>query len=236
MELETQSATAAADVAAGEIDPKLRLDFYRRMLRIRMVEEAIADRYAEQEMRCPVHLSIGQEAIAVGVCSALEFRDYVMSTHRGHAHYLAKGGDLKALLAEIYGRATGCASGKGGSMHLVDLSVNMLGTTPIVGSTLPVAVGTAFATRMRHQDNITVVFFGEGATEEGVFAESINFAALKRLPVIFVCENNLYSVYTRSIRRFRSDSRRRATARGSPEPMASPPLPETATTLRKSLQ
>lgn len=166
------------------------------MLRIRMIEESIAERYAEQEMRCPVHLSIGQEAVAVGVCATLAPDDYVMSTHRAHAHYLAKGGNLKAMLAELYGRVTGCSSGKGGSMHLVDLSVNMLGSTPIVGSSLPVAVGTAFASWLRGEHRVTVVFFGEGTTEEGVFFECLNFAALKNLPVVFVCENNLYSVYS----------------------------------------
>ena len=178
------------------MDTQLRRDFFFRMLRIRMVEESIAERYAEQEMRCPVHLSIGQEAVAVGVCSALEPDDYLMSTHRAHAHYLAKGGDLKRMLAEIYGRATGCSSGKGGSMHLVDLSVNMLGSTPIVGSSLAVAVGTAFGSWLEGRNRLTAVFFGEGATEEGVFFEGLNFAALKRLPVVFVCENNLYSVYS----------------------------------------
>lgn len=173
-----------------------RLDLLRQMLRVRRVEEAIAQRYPEQQMRCPVHLSIGQEAVAVGVCAALEQRDYMMSTHRAHAHYLAKGGDLKAMLAEIYGKASGCASGRGGSMHLLDLSVNMLGSTPIVGNSLPVALGVAFASWLRSEDRVTVVFFGEGSTEEGVFAECVNFAALKKLPIVFVCENNLYSVYS----------------------------------------
>src|SRR5712691_7352858 len=124
------------------MDSDLRRELFRRMLRIRLIEESIAARYAEREMRCPVHLSTGQEAVAVGVCAALAPTDYVMSTHRAHAHYLARGGSLNALLAEIYGKITGCSSGKGGSMHLVDLSVNMLGSTPIVGSSLPVAVGT----------------------------------------------------------------------------------------------
>jgi pyruvate dehydrogenase E1 component alpha subunit len=153
-------------------------------------------------MRCPVHLSIGQEAVAVGVCSHLSRRDYVLSSHRSHAHYLAKGGDLKAMMAELYGKATGCSKGKGGSMHLVDLSVGFLGATPIVGSTIPIAVGTAFGSVMRGEQRVTAIFFGDGATEEGVFHESLNFAALKRLPVVFVCENNLYSVYSRiSVRR-----------------------------------
>ena len=169
---------------------------YQSMLRIRLVEERIADLYPEQEMRCPVHLSIGQEATAVGVCSALERRDWVLSGHRSHAHYLAKGGDLKRMLAEIYGKATGCSQGKGGSMHLVDIAAGFLGATPIVGSTIPIAVGAALSAQMGGEDRVTVVFFGDGAAETGVFHESLNFAVLKKLPVLFVCENNLYSVYS----------------------------------------
>lgn len=169
---------------------------YAQMLRIRMVEEAIADLYPKQEMRCPVHLCIGQEAVAVGVCAALSADDYVLSGHRSHGHYLAKGGDLKAMLAEFYGKATGCCQGKGGSMHLIDLAAGFLGAVPIVGSTIPIAVGTALGSVMRGESRVTAVFFGEGATEEGVFHESLNFAALKKLPVVFVCENNLYSVYS----------------------------------------
>lgn len=196
-----------------KVDVNTRRQLFRAMLRIRMVEEAIAERYAEQEMRCPVHLSIGQEGVAVGVCAALAEQDYVMSTHRAHAHYLAKGGDLKAMLAEIYGKATGCSSGKGGSMHLVDLNANMLGSTPIVGSSLPVAVGAAFGAWLKGERRVTVVFFGEGSTEEGVFFECLNFAALKKLPVVFVCENNLYSVYSPMSVRQRPDRDRVGLAR-----------------------
>jgi TPP-dependent pyruvate/acetoin dehydrogenase alpha subunit len=173
-----------------------RLSLLRDVLRIRLVEEAIAARYDEQQMRCPVHLSIGQEGVAVGVSHALELRDRVLSTHRAHAHYLAKGGDLRAMIAEIYGRATGCCGGRGGSMHLIDLAVNFLGSTPIVGSSLPVAVGTAFGAWMRDEPIVTVAYLGDGMTEEGVFSESLTFAALKSLPIVFVCENNLYSVYS----------------------------------------
>jgi len=147
-------------------------------------------------MRCPVHLSIGQEAIAVGVCTNLSREDYVLSNHRSHGHYLAKGGNLKAMMAEIYGKVTGCSQGKGGSMHLVDLSVGFLGATPIVGSTISIAVGVAFGSVMRGEESVSVVFFGDAATEEGVFHESLNFAALKKLPVLFICENNFYSVYS----------------------------------------
>ncbi|MFC2071633.1 thiamine pyrophosphate-dependent dehydrogenase E1 component subunit alpha [Chloroflexota bacterium] len=166
------------------------------MLRIRKVEERIAELYPEQEMRCPVHLCIGQEAIAAGVCANLSHDDYVLSNHRSHGHYLAKGGDLKAMIAEIYGKATGASKGRGGSQHLIDLSANVLGTVPLVGGTIPVAVGAAFASVMQDKGNVAVVFFGDGAVEEGVFHESLNFASLKNLPVIFVCENNLYAVHT----------------------------------------
>lgn len=170
--------------------------FYFQMLRIRRVEEKIAELYPRQEMRCPVHLCIGQEAVPVGVCAALLREDYVMSNHRSHGHYLAKGGSLKALMAEIYGKATGCSEGKGGSMHLVDLEGGYLGSTPIVGGTLPIAVGAAFGTVMKNEKRVTAVFFGEAAIEEGIFHEAVNFAVLKKLPVVFICENNLYSVYS----------------------------------------
>jgi TPP-dependent pyruvate/acetoin dehydrogenase alpha subunit len=172
------------------------LDLYQKMLRIRLVEEKIAEKYNEQKMRCPVHLSIGQEAVAVGVCAQLNDTDYLLSTHRAHAHYLAKGGSLKAMLAEIYGKSTGCSLGRGGSMHLVDLSCGFLGSTPIVGGSMPVAVGAAFGSYLKQDERITVVFFGEGSTEEGVFSECLNFASLKNLPILFVCENNFYSVYS----------------------------------------
>jgi TPP-dependent pyruvate/acetoin dehydrogenase alpha subunit len=172
------------------------VSLYREMLRIRMVEETIADRYAEQQMRCPVHLSIGQEAVAVGVSAALRTDDYMISTHRGHAHYLAKGGNLRAFIAELYGRETGCSGGRGGSMHIIDRNVGMIGSTPIVGGSLPIGVGAAFSTRLDGGDRVTVIYFGDGTTEEGVFLEAINFAALKNLNVLFVCENNGYSVYS----------------------------------------
>ena len=183
-------------IAVGTRAAEQRHALLFSMLRIRRIEEAIARGYAEQTMRCPVHLSIGQEAVAVGVAAALRADDYAFSTHRAHAHYLAKGGDLGAFLAELHGKDAGCCAGRGGSMHLIDLDAGFLGATPIVGSSLPVAVGTAFGSKLQGDDRITAVFFGDGSTEEGVFSESLNFAALDRLPVIFVCENNLYSVYS----------------------------------------
>jgi TPP-dependent pyruvate/acetoin dehydrogenase alpha subunit len=181
-------------LSATEPTAQLDLSLCRQLVRIRVIEEMIADSYAEQEMRCPVHLSIGQEAAAVGVCSQLLPTDYVVSGHRSHGHYLAKGGNLKAMVAELYGRIDGCSRGKGGSMHLVDLSVGFLGATPIVGSTIAIGAGAAFASHLRNDNRITCVFFGEGAAEAGIFHETLNFAALHALPVIFICENNLYSI------------------------------------------
>jgi pyruvate dehydrogenase E1 component alpha subunit len=172
-------------------------DLYRSMLRIRRVEEAIAERYKAQEMRCPVHLAIGQEGVAVGVCGALRHQDGVFSSHRAHAHYLAKGGSLKAMLAELYGLQEGCSRGVGGSMHMIDLDAGFLGAVPIVGATVPLAVGAAWAARLRGEDKVITVFIGDGTFEEGVVHESINFALLHKLPVLFVCENNLYACYTR---------------------------------------
>lgn len=172
------------------------ISLYKKLMLIRLTEETIAEKYKEREMRCPVHLSIGQEAIAVGVCENLKKDDIVYSTHRCHAHYLAKGGDLNRMIAEIYGKETGCAKGRGGSMHLIDLETGFGGATPIVGNSLPVAVGAAFANKLMGNKNVAVVFLGDGAAEEGVFHESLNFAVLKKLPVLFICENNLFSVYT----------------------------------------
>jgi len=172
------------------------LELLRSMTRIRLVEEEIAKRYPQQQMRCPVHLSIGQEAAAVGVCAALQPLDWAFSGHRNHAHYLAKGGNLKAMLAEIYGKATGCCGGKGGSMHLTDQAAGFIGATPIVGSTVPIAVGAALTAEREGKGRVVVVFLGDGAMEAGVVHESLNFAALKKLPILFACENNLYSVYS----------------------------------------
>jgi len=166
------------------------------MLRIRLVEESIANKYSEQKMRCPTHLSIGQEAIAVGVCANLTSQDQVLSTHRAHAHYLAKGGCLNSMMAEIYGKVSGCSKGMGGSMHLIDTSVGFMGSTAIVGNTIPVAVGLALEKKLTRKKSIACVFFGDGATEEGAFYESVNFAIIHSLPILFICENNLYSVYS----------------------------------------
>lgn len=177
-------------------DPAFLRSLHRAMLRIRLIEEEIAARYSEQEMRCPVHLSIGQEATAVGSCAALRRDDQIISSHRSHAHYLAKGGSLNAMLAEIYGRVDGCCGGRGGSMHLFDDVAGVIASIPIVGSFLPLGVGAAMSYRYSGQSRVCIAYLGDGAAEEGVFHESANFAAVKKLPVIFFLENNLYSCYT----------------------------------------
>ncbi len=172
------------------------VELLRQMKRIRFVEETIAERYSEWKMRCPTHLCTGQEAIAAGVCLGLRDDDFVVSSHRAHGHYLAKGGDLNRMIAEIYGKSTGCSAGKGGSMHLIDKSAGFMGSTAIVGGTIAIATGLALSIRLHNTDQVSCVFLGDGAVEEGVFYESLNFAALKKLPVLFICENNLYSVYS----------------------------------------
>ena len=167
------------------------------MKRIRLAEEFLADQYSDQEIRCPMHLCIGQEAIAAGVCLSLDEKDLVYSNHRAHGHYLAKGGSMDEMFAELYGRETGCCGGRGGSMHLIDLDAGFMGATPVVGGTIPLAVGTAWASSLQQTGQVTVSFFGDGCFEEGVMHESLNFAALHKLPIVFVCENNTLSVYTR---------------------------------------
>ena len=165
------------------------------MVRIRYCEESLVEPILKGEVRCPVHLYSGEEAIATGVCSALKKKDYIFSTHRSHGHYLAKGGDMSALVAEIYGKESGCSRGRGGSMHIADPENGMMGSAPIVGGTIPLAVGAALASSIRKDMRVTVSFFGDGAAGEGVLYESLNFAALKKLPIVFACENNLYSTH-----------------------------------------
>ena len=160
--------------------------FYRSLYRIRRVEEEIARIYPSDKIKSPVHLSIGQEAVSVGVCEALRPKDVVFGTYRSHAYYLAKGGDLKKMVAELYGKATGCAKGKGGSMHLIDAAHGIMGASAVVGTTIPNAVGYAYALKLQRKDSVVVSLFGDGATDEGVFYESLNFAALKQLPIIFI--------------------------------------------------
>ena len=183
---------AGKDILA-DISNDILLELYRKMLLIRRFEEKIVEVYPTQDMKTPVHLYIGEEAIAAGVCSHLTKEDYLFTTHRSHGHCLAKGADPKFLYAEFYGRRTGCCKGKGGSMHRAFPEFGILGTSAIVGGGIPLAVGTALASKMRHDGKISVTFFGDGAVDEGTFHESLNFAALKQLPVVFICENNFYA-------------------------------------------
>ena len=180
-----------------DIPPTLLRWMYVTMLKIRKFEERVAKLLFAEEIKCPTHLYIGQEAVAVGVCANLRRDDYVFSTHRSHGHYIAKGGDLKVLMAELYCRRTGCSKGKGGSMHIVAPEVGFMGSSSIIGGNIPLAVGTALASDVREDGRVSVTFFGDGATDEGVFHECLNFASLRKLPVIFICENNLYSTHLR---------------------------------------
>lgn len=176
------------------------------MMRIRRVQLAIESRYPENEMQTPVHLCIGQEAVAVGACAHLKKNDYISSNHRGHGHYLAKGGNLRALVAELYGRESGCSKGRGGSMHLVDTGVGHCGSSSIVGGGIPIGTGMGLAIQMQKKKNVSVIFFGDGAADEGVLYESLNFAVLKKLPVIFILENNQYSVCSHISKRQAGDN------------------------------
>ena len=162
---------------------------FKKLLFLRRLEEEIANRYSEQSMRCPTHLSIGQELPAIAICENLSVNDLAVSTHRCHAHYLAKGGDPYAFVAELYGKETGCSKGKGGSMHLVDESVGFMGATAIVGNSIPVGAGLAMAMKLDgNKKNVVVIFLGEAATETGAFYESANFAVVNKIPLIFACE------------------------------------------------
>jgi TPP-dependent pyruvate/acetoin dehydrogenase alpha subunit len=174
--------------------PDFLLGLYRSMLRIRRIEEEIERRYHEDQMKTPIHLVIGQEAAPVGCCAALRDRDLVYTSHRTHGAYLAKGGDLTRMLCEMHCRANGCVGSRGGSMHLIDKRVGMAGTSAIVGGAVPIAAGAAFAAQAKNEDRAVVVFLGDATTEEGVCSETLNFAALKQLPLVFFCENNFYSV------------------------------------------
>lgn len=176
-------------------DKPMLLRFLREMLRIRRVEERIADRYPREEMRTPTHLSIGQEAVSVGVCACLEDDDAVCASHRSHAAYLARGGDLREMMAELFGRATGASRGRAGSAHLSTVERNCF-SAPILGAMPPVAVGAALSFRLDRTKNVAVAFLGDAAVEEGAVMESMNFASLHRLPVLFVCENNFFSTAT----------------------------------------
>ncbi|MCB0403428.1 MAG: thiamine pyrophosphate-dependent dehydrogenase E1 component subunit alpha [Bdellovibrionales bacterium] len=171
-------------------------ELYRRMLRIRRVEEAIVAHYPKQQMRCPVHLSIGQEAAPAALSLDLTDADRVYSSHRCHAHYLAKLGATNKMIAELLGKTGGCSKGKGGSMHLVDVERGMMGSSALVSGSIPLAVGSAFSFKLSGEKSLAVAYFGDGGSEEGILYECLNFAALKKLPVIFACENNNYATYS----------------------------------------
>lgn len=178
---------------------------YRTLRLTRVVEEEVARVYPTDVIKSPVHLSIGQEFISAGVCDALESGDHVSITYRGHAAYIAKGGDLNAMIAEMYGKKTGCAQGRGGSMHLVDMQAGVIGASAVVGTSIPVATGFALAAKRKRTGGVVACFLGDGATEEGCFAESLNFAALHKLPVLFICENNGYAIHEPLSKRWATD-------------------------------
>jgi TPP-dependent pyruvate/acetoin dehydrogenase alpha subunit len=182
------------------------LGLYRMMVRIRRSEEAAADLGEAGEIRCPIHLYLGQEAVAAGIGASLRSGDYVFGNHRSHGHFLSKGGELRPMFAEFLGKADGCAGGRGGSMHLIDTQRGIWGTTPIVAAGIAHAVGAALAVKMRGEERVTVAYFGDGSVEEGTFHESMNFAAVQHLPIVFVCENNFYSSHLGLLKRRRLDN------------------------------
>jgi len=176
------------------------VEMYRKMLEIRQFEEKVYELYGQNLVPGTIHLYAGQEAVAVGVCANLRREDYIVSTHRGHGHCIAKGADLKRVMAEILGKKTGYCKGKGGSMHIADFSIGILGATGVVGAGIPIAVGAGLSIKLRGTDQVVACFFGDGASNQGTFHEGINMAAIWRLPVLFVCENNLYAMGTRQSR------------------------------------
>ncbi|HXO10647.1 MAG TPA: thiamine pyrophosphate-dependent dehydrogenase E1 component subunit alpha [Solirubrobacteraceae bacterium] len=186
-----------ATEATSALGTDALLDLLRQMHEIRLFEEAVQRLFAQGLVRGSTHLCIGQEAVSVGVCSAMRPGDVATCTYRGHGTTLAMGAPLDRSFAEIMGRANGLCGGKGGSMHLTDVGVGLLGSFAIVGAHLPIAVGAAFARRYKGEDSVSVCFFGDGATNIGAFHESLNLAAIWKLPIVFVCENNLYGEYSR---------------------------------------
>ena len=177
-----------------KLGEKKLLELYMTMLRIRHFEDRIVYLYAHGEVPGLAHLYVGEEAVAAGVCATLRDDDYITSTHRGHGHVLAKGADPKYMMAELFGRKTGYCKGKGGSMHIADMEKGILGANGIAGGGLPIAVGAGWSAKWRRTDQVTACFFGDGASNNGTFHESLNLASLHKLPVIFVCENNLYGI------------------------------------------
>ncbi|MEW8959902.1 MAG: thiamine pyrophosphate-dependent dehydrogenase E1 component subunit alpha [Moorella sp. (in: firmicutes)] len=170
------------------------LEMYRLMLRIRYFEEKIVEVYAQGLMPGLAHLYIGEEAVAVGVCAALKPEDLITSTHRGHGHCIAKGGDVRRMMAEMFGKSTGYCNGKGGSMHISDIELGIVGANGVVGGGIPLATGAALSAQLRNSGQVVACFFGDGASNQGVFHESLNLAAVWRLPVVYICENNGYGI------------------------------------------
>jgi TPP-dependent pyruvate/acetoin dehydrogenase alpha subunit len=179
-----------------ELDKEVLLSLYRTMLTIRRFEERVSKEFHEGAIVGFVHSYVGQEAVAAGVIANLKRSDRIVSNHRGHGHCIAKGADLNGMMAEIYGKSTGYCKGKGGSMHIADFSIGMLGANGIVGAGLPIAAGAALAAQLEGKDRVAAVFFGDGASQEGEFHETLNLASIWKLPLVFVCENNFYGVNT----------------------------------------
>lgn len=185
---------AKRETGGGRMSADALLELYRQMLTIRVFEETVLASHKRRLVQGPAHTYIGMEAVAVGVCAALRDDDYITSTHRGHGHCIARGLEVKRMLAEIFGRATGYCKGKGGSMHIADVSRGMLGADGIVGGGIPIAMGAALGCRVRQSSQVVACFFGEGATNQGSFHEALNMAAIRKLPVVFVCENNHWAL------------------------------------------
>lgn len=195
---EEKGGNVSTETAAPEVDLAAGLDLLRCMVRIRRFEEQATVLFASGELRGGAHSYIGEEASAAGVCSALRTDDYITSNHRGHGHVIAKGGDLNRCMAELFGKATGYCHGKGGSMHLADISLGIIGANGIVGAGIPIGTGAGLSARLRGTDQVSVVFFGDGAANAGPFSESMNLSAMMALPVIFLCENNHFAELTRT--------------------------------------
>ena len=179
-------------------DAKILLSLYRTMVTIRKFETLAGEMFAAGKIPGFIHLSIGQEASSVGVCSVLRPDDYITTTHRGHGHVIAKGADLKKMFAELMGRKTGYCKGKGGSMHIADFSIGILGANGVVAGGFPIAVGAGLSIKLRRTDQVAACFFGDGASNRGTFHEALNMAAIWKLPILFVCENNCYASTTRT--------------------------------------
>src|SRR2546422_5817686 len=182
---------------AAQLSREELLTIMRRLLLIRNFEEKVRELFAQGKLPGFVHVSVGEEAVPVGICSSLRSDDYISSTHRGHGHCIAKGVEVKLMMAELYGKKTGSSKGKGGSMHIFDNRVGMLGANGIVGAGAPLAVGAALSSKMRKTDQVAVCFFGDGSANQGAIHEAMNLASIWKLPAIFVCENNMYAQYTR---------------------------------------